>query len=270
SNSFERTKNHPIKQVIGDPSKPVTTRSRLHIDAEMCMYALTNQTDAENTVIQNKSHLVSKGYSQQERIDFEESFAPIARLETVRMCVAYVAHRNFTIYQMDVKTAFLNGPMKEDVFVSQPDGFVDRDFPNHVYCLKKALYGLKQAPRAWYDKLSSFLIDHHFIKGIVDPTLFTRRHGDDILLVQIYVDGIIFGLTNPVFSNRFAKLMKDNFEMSMMGEMKFFLGLQVHQSPRGIFINQSQYTLELLKKHEMEKCDSISTSMATARIDADL
>ncbi|GKE55146.1 retrotransposon protein, putative, unclassified, partial [Tanacetum coccineum] len=165
------------------------------------------------------------------RIEFEESFAPVARLEAVRIFVAYAAHKNFPIFQMDVKTAFLNGPLKEEVFVQQPDGFVGPDFPNHVYRLKKALYGLKQAPRAWYDKLSSFLIEHHFTKGIVDPTLFTRRHGDDILLVQIYVDDIIFGSTKPVFSKRFEKLMKDNFEMSMIGEMKFFLGLQVYQSP---------------------------------------
>ncbi|GKC88080.1 retrovirus-related pol polyprotein from transposon TNT 1-94, partial [Tanacetum coccineum] len=202
-------------------------------------------TDAENIVIRNKSCLVAKGYSQQEGIDFEESFAPVARLEAVRMFVAYAAHKNFTIYQMDVKTAFLNGPLKEEVFVRS-----------------------QTTPRAWYDKLSSFLIEHHFTKGIVDPTLFTQRHEDDILLVQIYVDDIIFGSTNPVLSNRFATLMKDNFEMSMMGEMKFFLGLQVYQSPRGIFINQSQYTMELLKKHGMEKCDA--TPMATSRIDADL
>ncbi|GKA03676.1 retrovirus-related pol polyprotein from transposon TNT 1-94 [Tanacetum coccineum] len=115
------------------------------------------------------------------------------------------------------------------------DGFVDPNFPNHVYRLKKALYGLKQAPRAWYDKLSSFLIEHHFTKGIVDPTLFTRRHGDDILLVQIYVDDIIFGSTKPVFAKRFEKLMKDNFEMSMIGEMKFFLGLQ------GTLVDQTKY-----------------------------
>ncbi|GKA92472.1 retrovirus-related pol polyprotein from transposon TNT 1-94, partial [Tanacetum coccineum] len=121
-----------------------------------------------------------------------------------------------------------------------------------------------------YAKLSSFLIEHHFTKGIVDPTLFTRRQGDDILLVQIYVDDIIFGSTNQVFSNRFAKLMKDNFEMSMMGEMKFFLGLQVHQSPRRIFICQSQYTLDLHKKHGMEKCDLISTPMDTVKLDSDL
>ncbi|GKF81015.1 retrovirus-related pol polyprotein from transposon TNT 1-94, partial [Tanacetum coccineum] len=157
---------------------------------------------------------------------------------------------------------------KEEVFVQQPDGFVDPDFPNHVYRLK--LYGLKQASRAWYDKFFSFLIEHHFTKGIVDLTLFTRRHGDDILLVQIYVDDIIFGSTKPVFAQRFEKLMKDNFEMSMIGETKFFLGLQVHQSPRGIFICQSQYTMDILKKHGMEKCDTICTPMATTKLDANL
>ncbi|GJW32849.1 retrovirus-related pol polyprotein from transposon TNT 1-94 [Tanacetum coccineum] len=135
---------------------------------------------------------------------------------------------------------------------------------------KKALYGLKQAPRARYDKLSSFLIEHGFTKGIIDPTLFTRRHGGDILLVQVYVDDIIFGSTNPDFSKRFANLMKNNFEMSMMGELKFFLGLQVHQSPCGIFISHSQYAIELLKKHGLDECVSMSTPMATERLDADL
>ncbi|GKB89480.1 retrovirus-related pol polyprotein from transposon TNT 1-94 [Tanacetum coccineum] len=205
-----------------------------------------------------KSCLVAKGYGQEEGIYFEESFAPVARLEAVR------------IFQMDVKTTFLNGPLKEEVFVQQPNGFVDPNFPNHIYRLMKVLYGLKQAPRAWYDKFSSFLIEHHFTKGIVDLTLFTRRHGDDILLVQIYVDDIIFGSTKPVFAKRFEKLMKDNFEMSMIGEMKFFLGLQVHQSPRGIFICQSQYTMDILKKHGMEKCDTICTPMATTKLDANL
>ncbi|GJV73299.1 retrovirus-related pol polyprotein from transposon TNT 1-94 [Tanacetum coccineum] len=229
-----------------------------------------NKCDADNIVVQNKTRLVAKGYKQEEGIDFEESFAPVARLEAVRMFIAFAAHMNITIFQMDVKTAFLNGPLKEEVYVSQPEGFIDSEFPNHVYRLKKAIYGIKQAPRAWYDKLSSFLIEHGFNKGIIDPTLFTRRHGGDILLVQVYVDDIIFGSTNPDFSKRFANLMKNNFEMSMMGELKFFLGLQVHQSPRGIFISQSQYAIELLKKHGLDECVSMSTPMATERLDADL
>ncbi|GJY72597.1 retrovirus-related pol polyprotein from transposon TNT 1-94 [Tanacetum coccineum] len=211
-----------------------------------------------------------KGYKQEEGIDFEESFALVARLEVVRMFIAYAAHKNITIFQMDVKMTFLNCPLKEEVYVSQPEGFIDPEFPDHVYRLKKDLYGLKQAPRAWYDKLSSFLIEHGFTKGIIDPTLFTRRHGGDILLVQVYVDDIIFGSTNPDFSKRFANLMKNNFEMSMMGELKFFLGLQVHQSPRGIFISQSQYAIELLKKHGLDECVSMSTPMATERLDANL
>ncbi|GJR95463.1 retrovirus-related pol polyprotein from transposon TNT 1-94 [Tanacetum coccineum] len=167
-----------------------------------------NKCDAKNIVVRNKTRLVAKGYKQEEGIDFEESFAPVARLEAVRMFIAYAAHKNITIFQMDVKTAFLNGPLKEEVYVSQPEGFIDPEFPDHVYRLKKALYGLKQAPRAWYDKLSSFLIKHGFTK--------------------------------------------------------------VHQSPRGIFISQSQYAIELLKKHGLDECVSMSTPMATERLDADL
>ncbi|GJX34300.1 retrovirus-related pol polyprotein from transposon TNT 1-94 [Tanacetum coccineum] len=143
---------------------------------------LKNKTDAENTVIYNKFLLIAKRYRLELGIDFEEF---IARLEAVRIFVPYVAHKNFTLYQMDFKTAFLNGTLKEEVYVSQPDGFVDPDLTDHVYRLREALYGLKQVPRAWYDKLSSSLFENLFTKGIVDPTFFTRRYGDGILLVSI-------------------------------------------------------------------------------------
>nr|GEY43473.1 hypothetical protein [Tanacetum cinerariifolium] len=145
--------------------------------------------------------------------------------------LAYAAHKGFTVYQMDVKTAFLHGSLKKDVYVCQPEGFIDADYPSHVYKLKKALYGLKQAPRAWYDELSTFLLQNGFSKGTIDLTLFTRRFDDDILVVQVYVDDIIFGSTNPRNATLFSDLMKSHFEMSMMGEMTFFLGLQVNQSP---------------------------------------
>nr|GFB30185.1 hypothetical protein [Tanacetum cinerariifolium] len=237
-------------------------------------WLLKSKRDEENTLIRNKSRLVSKGYAQKEGVDFEESFAPVARLEVIRLFIAYAAHKSFSIYQMDVKTAFLyvDRPLckniinmkwlwknkrgeentiirnksrlvakgyaqkegvdfkesfapvarleairlfiaYEEVYVNQPDGFVDPYHLDKVYYLKKALYGLKQAPRAW----------------------------GDILLVQIYVDDIIFGSTNPNLSKRFEKLMHSKFEMSMMRELKFFLGIQIHQSPRGIFINQAKY-----------------------------
>ncbi|GKA76945.1 retrovirus-related pol polyprotein from transposon TNT 1-94 [Tanacetum coccineum] len=285
--------NHPLEQVRGNPSKPVQTRRQLATDPEMCMFAFTMSTAEPKTIkeamagsawieaMQEELHqfdrlqvweLVDKPFGKtEEGIDFEESFAPVARLEVVRIFVAYAAHKSFPIYQMDVKTTFLNGPLKEEVYVAQPDGFVDPNHPKKVYRLRKALYGLKQAPRAWYDELSNFLMSKGFTKGTIDPTLFTIRYGEDILLVQIYVDDIIFGSTNPKFSKRFEKLMHSRFEMSLMGEMKFFLGLQIHQSPRGIFINQAKYALEILKKHGMEKCDTVGTPMATKpKLDADL
>ncbi|GJV36593.1 retrovirus-related pol polyprotein from transposon TNT 1-94 [Tanacetum coccineum] len=249
------TKNHPIEQVIGDPSKPVMRRKRLQTDAEVCMYALTVSTIKPKNIKEamldhNRIESMQDELNQFKRLDVWELVeCPIGRniialkwfwknktdaentviwnkLEAIRIFMAYAAQKNFPIYQMDAKTTFLNGPLKEEVFVCQPDGFVDPDFPNHVYRLKKALYGLKQAPRVWS--------------------------------------------TKRVFAKRFEKLMKDNFEMSMIGEMKFFLGLQVHQSPRGIFICQSQYTMDLLKKHGIEKCDTVSTPMATTKLDADL
>ncbi|GJQ96914.1 retrovirus-related pol polyprotein from transposon TNT 1-94 [Tanacetum coccineum] len=255
------------------------TRQRLHVDSEVCMYALTVSTIEPKNIkeaMANHSWIESMQdeLNQFERLQVWELVPCLKGKNIIALkwlwknkCDAkniVAAYKNITIFQMDVKTAFLNGPLKEEVYVSQPKGFIDPEFPDHVYRLKKALYGLKQAPRAWYDKLSSFL------KGIIDPTLFTRRHGKDILLVQVYVDDIIFGSTNPDFSKRFANLMKNNFEMSMMGELKFFLGLQVHQSPRGIFISQSQYAIELLKKHGLDECVSMSTPMATERLDADL
>ncbi|GKB53252.1 retrovirus-related pol polyprotein from transposon TNT 1-94 [Tanacetum coccineum] len=190
-----------------------------------------NKHDEEITVIRNKTCLVVRGYRQLERIDFEESFAPVARMEAIRIFLAYPAHKGFIVYPMDVKTTFLHGLFKEDMYVCQPEGFIDADHPSHVYKLKKALYGLKQAPRAWYDKLSTFLLQNGFSKGIINPTLFTRHFDDDILVVQFYVDDIIFGSTNPRYATLFSDLMKSRFEMSMMREMTFFLGLQVNQSP---------------------------------------
>ncbi|GJU09700.1 retrovirus-related pol polyprotein from transposon TNT 1-94 [Tanacetum coccineum] len=229
------------------------------------------KTDEFDGVLKNKARLVAQGFRQGEGIDFEESFTPVARIEAIRIFVANAANKNMTIFQMDVKTAFLNGELKEEVYVSQPEGFVDQDNPSHVYKLKKALYGLKQAPRAWYDMLSSFLISQHFSKGAVDPTLFTRKAGNDLLLVQIYVDDIIFASTNTALCNEFANLMTTKFKMSMMGQMSFFLGLQISQSPRGIFLNQSKYASEIIKKYGLLTSDSVDTPMVEKnKLDEDL
>ncbi|GJZ87766.1 retrovirus-related pol polyprotein from transposon TNT 1-94 [Tanacetum coccineum] len=281
SHDYRWTRDHPLEQVRGNPTMPVQTRRQLATDPEMCMFALTvsivepkniKEAMADSAWIeamQDELHQFDR--LKEEGIDFEESFAPVARLEAVRIFVAHAAHKSFPVYQMDVKTAFLNGPLKEEVYVAQPEGFVDPDHPEKVYLLRKALYGLKQAPRAWYDELSNFLMSKGFTKGTIDPTLFKVKYGEDILLVQIYVDDIIFGSTNHKYSKRFEKLMHSRFEMSLMGEMKFFLGLQIHQSPKGIFINQAKYALEILKKHNMDNCHSIGTPLATKpKLDVDL
>ncbi|GJR21801.1 retrovirus-related pol polyprotein from transposon TNT 1-94 [Tanacetum coccineum] len=217
--------------------------------------------DEYGDVLKNKARLVAKGYQQEEGIDFEESITPVPRIEAIRIFIANAASKNMTIYQMDVKTSFLNEELKEEVYVSQPEGFIDPDHPTHVYHLKKALYGLKQTPRAWYNTLSKFLLDNKFSKGAVDPTLFTQKTGKHILLVQIYIDDIIFASTDPKACDAFSNEMSSKFQMSMMGQMSFFLGLQVLQSPEGIFINQYKYALEILKKFRMDSCDPVDTLM---------
>ncbi|KAJ9546465.1 hypothetical protein OSB04_019008 [Centaurea solstitialis] len=222
-----------------------------------------NKRDANNIIVRNKARLVAKGYRQQEGIDYDETFAPVARLEAIRMFLAYAAYKDFTVFQMDVKTAFLYGHLKEEVYVAQPEGFVDKEHPDYVYVLDKALYGLKQAPRAWYEELSKHLLSKGFKKGSVDSTLFLMKEGEHIVVIQIYVDDIIFGSTSRELCKKFETVMTEEFKMSMMGEINFFLGLQVRQFSDGIFINQSKYIFDLLKKYDMSGCHSIGTPMAT-------
>nr|GEU97447.1 retrovirus-related Pol polyprotein from transposon TNT 1-94 [Tanacetum cinerariifolium] len=295
------TKDHPIANVIDDPSRSISTRKQLETVAMWCYFdafltlvepknfkqAMNEpswidamqediyefkrlkvwelvpctdnvflvklkeiykiKTDESGGVLKNKARLVAQGFRQEDCIYFEESFALVARIEAIHIFIADAAHKNMTIYQMDVKTAFLNGELKEEVYVSQPERFVDQDNTSHVYKLKEALYGLKQEPRAWYDMFSSFLISQQFSKGAVDPTLFTWHAGSDLLL------------------------MTNKFKMSMMGKMSFFLGLQISKSPKGIFINQSKYAYEIVKKYGLTSNDSVDTPMIkNKKLDEDL
>ncbi|KAJ9553475.1 hypothetical protein OSB04_017520 [Centaurea solstitialis] len=307
------TKDHPIDQVLGNPSSGIKTRRQ---SGNVCLYVnfisenepkeiddalrdpawvsamqeelaefirnnvwllvprprkrtiigskwiFRNKLDEIGTIIRNKARLVAQGYRQEEGIDYDETFAPVARLEAIRLFLAFAAHMNFKVYQMDIKNAFLNGKLNEDVYVAQPPGFVDPKFPDHVYKLNKALYGLKQAPRAWYDTLSTFLLSKGFVRGKIDSTLFLKKYPKHILLVQIYVDDIIFGSTNPKLCEKFELLMKSEYKMSMMGELTFFLGLQIKQSEKGIFINQGKYVHEMLKKFDLTSCTPMKTPMA--------
>jgi transposase InsO family protein len=233
-------------------------------------WVFRNKLDESGVVVRNKARLVAQGYNQEEGIDFDETYAPVARLEAIRMLLAYACFMDFKLYQMDVKSAFLNGFIEEEVYVEQPPGFENYEHPYNVYKLSKALYGLKQAPRAWYERLSKFLLEHDFVRGKVDTTLFIKTHKHDILIVQIYVDDIIFGATNECMCKEFANMMQGEFEMSMMGELNFFLGLQIKQTKEGIFINQAKYTKELLKKFGMDELKPMSTPMSpSTKLDKD-
>ncbi|GJR42511.1 putative ribonuclease H-like domain-containing protein [Tanacetum coccineum] len=193
-----------------------------------------NKKDKRGIVNRNKARVVAQGHTQEEGIDYDEVLALVARIEAIRMFMAYASYMGFMVYQMDVKSAFLYGQIEEEVYVCQPPGFEDPGHPNKVYKLVKALYGLHQAPRAWYDTLANYLLCNGFQRGKIDQTLFIKRKQGHILLVQIYVDDIIFGSTKKELCDEFEKLMKDEFEklmkykfqMSSMGELTFFLGLQ--------------------------------------------
>ncbi|GJZ26227.1 putative ribonuclease H-like domain-containing protein [Tanacetum coccineum] len=218
-----------------------------------------NKKDERGIVIRNKARLVAQGHTQEEGIDYDEVFAPVARIEAIRIFLAYASYMGFTVYQMDVKSAFLYGQIEEEVYVCQPPGFEDPDHPDKVYKVVKALYGLHQAPRAWYDTLATYLLSNGFQRGQIDQTLFIKSHKGHILLVQIYVDDIIFGSTKKELCDEFEKLMKDKFQMSSMGELTFFLGLQVQQKKNGIFISQDKYVHEILKKFNYSDVKSAST-----------
>jgi hypothetical protein len=204
-------------------------------------------------------------------MDFDKNFASVARLESIHMLLAYATHHGFKLYQMDVKSAFLNGPIKEEVYVEQPPDFKSEEYPNYVYKLHKVLYGLKQAPRAWYECLRNFLIENGFTIDKTDSTLFTRKMDKKLFLCQIYVDGMIFGSTNKSFCDEFSKIMTDRFEISMMGVLTFFLGFQIKQVKEGTFISQTKYTCDILKKFSMDKAKPIKTPMDTnGHLDLDL
>ncbi|GKD23292.1 putative ribonuclease H-like domain-containing protein [Tanacetum coccineum] len=222
-----------------------------------------NKKDERGVVVRNKARLVAQGYRQEEGIDYDEVFAPVARIEAIRIFLAFASYMGFIVYQMDVKSAFLYGIIDEEVYVSQPPGFVDPKFPKKVYKVVKALYGLHQAPRAWYATLSTFLLKSGYRRGTIDKTLFIKKEKNDIMLVQVYVDDIIFSSTKKSWSDEFEAFMKSRFQMSSMGELTFFLGLQVKQKEDGIFISQDKYVAEILKKFDFASVKTASTPIET-------
>ncbi|CAM8994049.1 unnamed protein product [Rhodiola kirilowii] len=244
---FERNK---VWRLVPRPEKRKVIGTR---------WILKNKLNPKGEVVRNKARLVVKGYSQQEGIDYEETFAPVARLEAIRLLIAYSVQFGFKLHQMDVKTAFLNGYLKEEIFVEQPPGFEDPDRQDWVYVLDKAVYGLKQAPRAWYERLSEYLLAHGYERGKVDKTLFVLRTNKHLLIVQVYVDDIVFGSTSDELVKSFTKLMENEFEMSMVGELTFFLGIQVRQLENGTEISQQKYLSEVVKKYGLGGSKHVNT-----------
>ncbi|GJU18954.1 retrovirus-related pol polyprotein from transposon TNT 1-94 [Tanacetum coccineum] len=218
-------KDHPLDQVIGDLQSATQTR-RMSKNWRTWENSKRNKKDERGIVIRNKVRLVAQGYTQEEGIDYDEVFAPVARIEAIRLFLAYALFKDFVVYQMDVKSAFLYGKIKEEVYVCQPPGFEDPDFPDRVYKVEKALYGLHKAPRAWYETLSTYLLDNEFQRGKIDKTLFIK---------------------------------------SSMGELTFFLGLQVKQKKDGIFISQDKYVDEILKKFGFTEVKTASTPIETQK-----
>ncbi|KAI3773949.1 hypothetical protein L1987_48488 [Smallanthus sonchifolius] len=279
-------KIHPTTNIIGPLNVGVSTRSACEAFENSMFSCFISQAESKNikaALLENswveamqeelqqfsKLHVwnlvdlpknkVPIGFYQEEMIDYEEVFAPVARLEAIRMFLAYAAYMDFTVHQMDVISAFLYVKVQEEVYVKQPPGFIDPNFPDRVYKLDKALYGLHQAPRVWYETLSKHLLENGFTRGAIDQTLFKRKEEKDTIMVQIYVDDIIFGSTNPRLYKEFEEVMRSKFEMSSMGEMKFFLGLQVDQSESGILIHQEKYIKEILTKFKMADSHPVKT-----------
>ncbi|GJZ49199.1 retrovirus-related pol polyprotein from transposon TNT 1-94 [Tanacetum coccineum] len=254
--NIKESRNHPLENVIGnlnqrnlswliamqeelnqfianDVWELVPTPKNMTIIETKWVFR--NKLDENSIVSRNKARLVAQGYNQQEGIDYDKTYAPVARLEFIRILLAYACALDYNLFQMDVKSAFLNGFINEDVYVAQPSGFIDFEKPDHVYKQKKALYGLKQAHKACYDRLKAFLIKHEYKMGMVDNTLFTKKKSSSLI----------------------------TFEMSIMGELNFFLGLQIKQMEDGIFFNQSKYIKEMLKKFSLEDSKPMKTPMSS-------
>nr|GEX37534.1 hypothetical protein [Tanacetum cinerariifolium] len=260
-------KDHPVAQIIGDLSSATQTRSMTRVakdQGNIKLLKIQVRIEAmQKELLQFKMQKVWVLVDLPHGKRAIEVFAPISRIEAIRLFLAYASFMGFMVYQMDVKSAFLYGTIEKEVYVYQPLGFEDPDYPDKVYKVVKALYGLHQAPGAWYETLANYLLENGFQMGKIDQTLFIKRQKGDILLVQIYVDDIIFGSTNKDLCKAFEKLMKDKFQMILMGELTFFLGLQVKQKQDGIFISQDKYVAEISRKFGLIDGKSASTPIDT-------
>nr|GEX85279.1 hypothetical protein [Tanacetum cinerariifolium] len=281
--------DHPKDQILGDPKSVVQTRgmtkkssgAHAFMEPKKVAQALDDESWVEamqeellQFSLRKVWRLVDLPYGkkaigtkwvQEKGIDYDKVFALVARIEAIQIFLAFASFMGFIVYQIDVKSAFLYGTIEEEVYVSQHPGFIDPQFLHKVYKVENALYGLHQALRAWYETLSTFILQNGYRKGTIDKTLFLKKNKDDIMLVQVYVNDIIFGSTKKSLCDEFEALMHKRFQMSSIGELTFFLGLQVTQSGKGIFISQDKYVAEILKKFDFSFVKTASSPIETQK-----
>lgn len=218
--------------------------------------------DSEGKVQKFKARLVAKGYTQQSGVDFDEVFAPVAPMETVRVLFALAAKLDWPVYHFDVKSAFLNGVLQEEVYVEQPVGYEVKGSKGKVLKLKKALYGLRQAPRAWYARIDAYLLQQGFVRSVNEHTLYKRLDEENnVLLMSIYVDDIVYMSSSQRMVQVFKEEMQETFEMTDLGILNHFLGIEVRQSKAGIFITQRRYIEDIVKTFKMHQSKAVTTPM---------
>jgi len=217
--------------------------------------------NADNSINKHKARLVVKGYAQIFGVDYSDTFTLVARLDTIRLLLAISAQKGWKVFQLDVKSAFLNEVLQEEIYVEQPDGFVIQGAKDKVYLLQKALYGLKQAPRAWYSRIDEHLLNLGFVKSLSEATLYVKLKDNDVLIVSLYVDDILVTGSNELLVEEFKQEMMNVFEMTDLGLMTYFLGMEVKQSQNEVFICQKKYAKEISKKFQMKECKATSTPM---------
>ncbi|GKC60952.1 ribonuclease H-like domain-containing protein [Tanacetum coccineum] len=227
------------------------------------MWLFKHKFHVDGTLSRYKARLVANGSSHQLGVDFDETFSLVVKSATIRTVLSLVVSRQWPIHQLDVKNAFLNGDLSETVYIHQPPGFVDSRYPHHVCLLQRSLYGLKQAPRAWFQRFTGYATRVGFYHSRCDSSLFIYRQGSQVVYLLIYVDDIILTASSPVLLQQIIDSLHNEFDMTDLGALNYFLGISATRTPTGLFLSQKKYDLQLLERAHMVNCNSFWTPVDT-------